>query len=109
MINRVQDGLVAEMGIQAIYDLVGDTIRDLFDAQVVMIGAFDHETEHEHFLYEIEKGEKLASEPRPMDRLRHHLINTRQPVVVNEITPEFTEKFDLGVETRESVNVMCRA
>jgi len=35
VINRVQDGLVAEMDLQSIYDLVGDTVRDIFDAQVV--------------------------------------------------------------------------
>jgi len=97
VINRVQDGLVAEMEIQAIYDLVGDTIRDLFDAQVVMIAAFDHETQYEHFLYEIEKGIKSVSDPRPMDRLRHFVSNTRQPILIEEITPEVVEKYGLRV------------
>ncbi len=97
VINRVQDGLVAEMEIQAIYDLVGDTIRDLFDAQVVMIAAFDYGTQHEHFLYEIEKGIKSVSDPRPMDRLRHFVSNTRQPVLIEEITPEVVEKYGLRV------------
>ncbi len=34
VINSVQQALAAELDIQAIYDLVGDQIRDTFDAQV---------------------------------------------------------------------------
>ena len=97
VINRVQEGLVAEMGIQAIYDLVGDTIRDLFDAQVLMIAAFDYEAEVEHFLYHIEKGEKSVPLPRRMDQLRQHISNTRQPILIDEITPEVAEKYGLRV------------
>ena len=44
VINSVQEALAREMDMQAIYDLVGDRIRDLFDAQTVMISNFDHET-----------------------------------------------------------------
>ena len=41
IINSVQEGLVAKMDIQGIYDLVGDKIRDIFDAQVLLISIFD--------------------------------------------------------------------
>ena len=37
LINSVQRGLADELDLQAIYDLVGDEIRDIFDAQVVDI------------------------------------------------------------------------
>jgi GAF domain-containing protein len=43
VINSVQEGLVAHMDIQEIYDLVGEKIREIFDAQVVSIGKYDHE------------------------------------------------------------------
>src|ERR1051325_1516900 len=33
IINSVQEGLVAKLDMQAIYDLVGNKIRDIFDAQ----------------------------------------------------------------------------
>ena len=38
VINSVQQGLAAELDMQAMYDLVGDKIREIFDAQVVDIG-----------------------------------------------------------------------
>ncbi|MBI5081054.1 MAG: hypothetical protein HZB17_07090 [Chloroflexi bacterium] len=41
IINSVQEGLASRLDMQATYDLIGDKIRDIFDAQVVMIGYFD--------------------------------------------------------------------
>ena len=38
IINGVQQGLAAELDMQAMYDLVGDKIQEIFDAQVVDIG-----------------------------------------------------------------------
>ncbi|MGH8163542.1 MAG: GAF domain-containing protein, partial [Rhodanobacteraceae bacterium] len=37
LINSVQEALAGELELQAIYDAVGDRIRDVFDAQVVDI------------------------------------------------------------------------
>ncbi len=45
--------------MQAIYDLVRDRIRDLFNAQVVLIGTLDQETGLEHQKYNIEKMRKI--------------------------------------------------
>ena len=41
LINGVQQGLAAELDLQAMYELVGDKIQEIFDAQVVDIGIFD--------------------------------------------------------------------
>ena len=41
LINSVQEALAGELEPQAIYDAVGDRIRDVFDAQVVDIGIYD--------------------------------------------------------------------
>lgn len=48
---------MAEMDMQGIYDLVGDKIRELFDAQVTMIAVFDHDNHLEDFKYFFEAGE----------------------------------------------------
>ena len=37
LINSVQDAIAGELDDQAIYDAVGDKIREIFDAQVVSI------------------------------------------------------------------------
>ena len=44
IINEVQQGLAAQIDMQAMYDLVGDRMREVFDAQVVDIGILDRET-----------------------------------------------------------------
>ena len=63
VINSVQEGLVREMDMQGIYDLVGDRLR-LFDAQTLIIRTFDHETETEHWIMRLKKEKnELASRP----------------------------------------------
>lgn len=84
VINSVQEGLVAEMDMQGIYDLVGDRIRTLFDAQVAGIGTFDHEKKIEHFQYLFENGERHYPNPRPYDKIRKRLISTHNLIDVRE-------------------------
>ena len=63
LINSVQDALAGELEMQAIYDAVGDRIRDVFDAQVVDIAMYDEADGLMHFPYAIERGERLPDEP----------------------------------------------
>ncbi len=84
VINGVQRGLVAALDMDAIYGLVGDRIRDIFDAQSVLIATFDESASVEHFRYTIEKGEKTNPPPRPIDQIRRRLIETREPILINE-------------------------
>ena len=84
VINSVQQGLAKEMDIQAIYDMVGDRIRDLFDAQVVLIATLDQEAGVERFKYIIEKGKRYYHDFRKYDKLRQHLIRSREKIVINE-------------------------
>ena len=44
LINDVQRGLAENLEMQAMYDLVGDRLQGIFDAQVVDIGMLDRET-----------------------------------------------------------------
>ena len=102
VINSVQEGLAKELDMQAIYDLVGDRIRELFNAQAVMIVTFDHETATEHFKYLIEDGQRFYLASRPYDKLRQHLIVTRQKIVINTKYEEAYAKF--GLKTLPGTN-----
>lgn len=97
VINSVQEGLVAEMDLQGIYDLVGDRIRELFDAQVTMICTFDHESGREHFKYQYEDGERIYPDPRPLDNFRKRLIETKEMILINEKFPDRAEEI-LGIK-----------
>lgn len=92
VINSVQQGLVAEMDMQGIYDLVGDRIRDLFDAQVVGINTIDNEKNTEHFQYFFEDGGRIYPESRPIDKLREYLVDRKKLLLINENLPEKTEE-----------------
>ena len=63
LVNDVQRGLAERLEMQAMYDLVGDRIQEIFDAQVVDIGILDPSSELIHFPYTIERGVRFPDEP----------------------------------------------
>lgn len=103
VINSVQEGLAKELDMQAIYDLVGDRITKLFNAQAVIIATFDHESATEHFKYLIEDGQRFYLASRPYDKLRQHLIINKQKIVINSNYAEAYAKF--GLRTLPGTNV----
>lgn len=84
VINSVQQGLVAEMDMQGIYDLVGDRIRDLFDAQMTGIIMFNHEEGTEHHKYNFENGIRFPQIIRPIDNFRKKIIKEKETLLLNE-------------------------
>ncbi len=92
VINSVQQGLVAELDIQAIYDLVGEQIRDIFDAQVVTLNRFDHALQRNIYCCAFEKGERLTIEPQPFTPIIDNFIKQGQPLLLNEGVERFIAK-----------------
>ena len=66
IINGVQQGLAAELDLQAMYDLVGDRVQATFDAQVVDIAIADFDAGLLHFVYTIERGVRFPDDPQPI-------------------------------------------
>jgi len=97
VINSVQEGLAKELDMQAIYDLVGNKIRDVFSAQAVIIANLDQEAKTESFKYLIEKGERFYLEPRPYDKVRQHLIDTREKILINSNFEKAAAEFGMKV------------
>ncbi len=95
IINSVQQGLASKLDMQAIYDLVGDKVRDLFDAQVVTIATYDQKASLTQLWYFFEKGERYYPPPSLLSDTAHHLIRTRQPLLIND---HWTERMaELGL------------
>ena len=84
IINEVQRGLAERLDMQAMYDVVGDKIQEIFDAQVVDIGIVDREASLIHFPYTIERGTRFPDEPMAIEGPRAHVLETRQPLLINE-------------------------
>jgi GAF domain-containing protein/DNA-binding response OmpR family regulator len=84
LINDVQRGLAENLDTQAMYELVGDRIQQIFDAQVVDIGILDREAGMIRFPYSIERGVRFPDEPIEVIGFRRMVLETREPVVINE-------------------------
>ncbi|MGZ3882383.1 MAG: GAF domain-containing protein, partial [Flavisolibacter sp.] len=82
VINSVQEGLSKELDMQGIYDLVGDRVQKLFNAQVVVIASFDLDNKMERFNYIFEKGEMHKQEARHINKLRQLLINKKSTIYI---------------------------
>jgi signal transduction histidine kinase/CheY-like chemotaxis protein len=93
LINGVQAAIAGELDPQAIYDHVGDRLQAVFDAQVVSISVHDEATGLLTFPYVIERGERLEQHPIPLIGFRRHVMETREPLMLEEITPEVAERY----------------
>ncbi len=93
LINSVQEALAGELELQAIYDAVGERIRDVFDAQVVDIAIFNEASGLLHFPYTIESGVRFPDEPIELIGFRKHVMETREPLMIPESSPEVTERY----------------
>ncbi len=84
IINSVQQGLASNLDMQAIYDLIGDKVRDIFDAQSISIFTLDHADKMVRFHYVFEKGRRYYPDLRPFDGIVETLLRTREPILIND-------------------------
>ena len=84
LINDIQRGLAQNLEMQAMYDLVGDRLVEIFDAQVVDIGILDEVGGVIRFPYAIERGQRFPDEPLEVIGFRRHVLTTREPLVVGD-------------------------
>ena len=84
VINSVQESIAGELDPQAIYDLVGEKLREVFDAQVVDIAIHDADAGLMRFVYQIERGVHFPNITFPVMGFRKHVMDTREPLAVDE-------------------------
>ncbi len=85
VVNSVQQGLAEKLDMQAMYDLVGDKIAEIFDAQVVSISVVDAADGLIHCPYMIERGERLLDEPIAVgEGMTSLVLRTGEPLLVND-------------------------
>jgi GAF domain-containing protein/CheY-like chemotaxis protein len=89
VITSVQEGLAAELDMSAMYELVGDRIREIFDAQVVDIALLDPVDRLIHFPYSIERGVRYPDEPIELRGFRRHVMETRKPLLITDADSEY--------------------
>jgi GAF domain-containing protein/DNA-binding response OmpR family regulator len=85
VVNSVQQGLAAELDFQAIIDLVGDKIAEIFAAQDMGIALHDRVSGMVSMPYFLEHGQRFDVAPAPAGGvgLTAEVIRTRRPLVIN--------------------------
>ena len=84
IINGVQQALASELDMQSMYDLVGDRIQEIFDAQVVDIGIIDQAAGVIRFPYTIERGVRFPDQPVSIDATIA-VWQQPGPLVINDV------------------------
>ena len=79
------------------YDLVGEKIREIFDAQAVMIGTFDHDRAFNRIDCIWKKGQRFHSAPTPHNAFLRHFIESRRTHLDNHVTPKTVSKWGTQV------------
>ncbi|HEX6269053.1 MAG TPA: GAF domain-containing protein, partial [Anaerolineales bacterium] len=87
IINSIQQALASELDFQAIVDLVGDKLREVFHTESLWIAWHDDKTNLIHSLYCYERGKRLIYSPAPpkKDGVWEKLVSTRQPLLLNTV------------------------
>ena len=95
IINSIQSALAAKLDIQAIYDAVGDKISGIFPKADVGIRIYDPKANLIHFPYAVERGKRIQIDPivRSEAGITHHVLKTRQPLLMNENAEEESAKY----------------
>ncbi|HSG42769.1 MAG TPA: GAF domain-containing protein, partial [Anaerolineales bacterium] len=84
IINSVQEGLASKLEVQAIYDLVGDKIRDIFKATGTAIYILEPEKEIQHTPYCF-VNQRFEIEPHPYSNLIKVMIDAVQPKIYRKV------------------------
>ncbi len=83
-INSVQASLASKLDLQAIYELIGEKVREVFNVQVVDIVNYDPDTNLISMPYSYENGDRSVITPREPYGFRLDVINSRAPILVNQ-------------------------
>ena len=84
LLSSIQEALLTQKEMPYIFELVGNSLQEMFKGYVVSIAILEKETATEYFKYHFEEGKKTILEPRPYNKIRQVLMDTKQQLVVNE-------------------------
>jgi GAF domain-containing protein len=98
IINSVQEGLASKLEMQAIYDLVGNKVREIFAADVVGIRLFDSEANLVRYVFLLDHGERFHPESGPPVGFTRHILRTLQPIVIHTVDELNRRMAELGAK-----------
>ncbi len=94
IINSIQMGLASNMDMESIYEMIGEKLRDIFDAQIAIITTINHETETQIFNYFRDEDERVYLNELPMSRFMKNLITGKKSLLLNDNIAEQMQKME---------------
>jgi PAS domain S-box-containing protein len=110
-INRISQALVSQLEPDAVIELVGEHLRERFEAQSIYIALLDRRTNKIHFPYYFENGRRIEwKDTLDFGRgMTSAVIRLRQPVLINEDWARRAAEYDAlyaeGDPARSSLGV----
>ena len=101
VINMVQEALASKLDVQAIYELIGERVMDVFHVEVMDIVSYDPDTNAISMPYSYEKGDRTVITPCEPYGFRLQVIKTRQPLLVNQGFEDLASQYNNPVLTGE--------
>ncbi|MBK7474628.1 MAG: GAF domain-containing protein [Haliscomenobacter sp.] len=102
-VNRVSKAMVSQLNQEDLIQLVGDQLRDLFQADIVYLALLDEETHLIHFPYQF--GD--AIQPLPFGQgLTSQIIKSGQHLLINRQVAESYAQFGLQISGREAASYL---
>ena len=84
-INRLSLALATQLELDALVQLVGAQLHDIFSMPIAYVALFDHDSQQIDFPYWIENGEQRPFGPLTLGQgITSHVIRTRRPLLINE-------------------------
>jgi GAF domain-containing protein/DNA-binding response OmpR family regulator len=109
IINSVQKGLASKLEMQAIYDLVGDKVRDIFNTEVVYIAVRNPEDATIiDFPYYLDRGNRIGQSGVTLgEGITSKVILTNQAVIANSMEEQLAMSgiYDEGEESQSYLGV----
>jgi signal transduction histidine kinase/CheY-like chemotaxis protein/HPt (histidine-containing phosphotransfer) domain-containing protein len=83
VVNSVQEALASKLDLRALYELIGEKVREVFHVEVVDIVTYDAAADLFTMPYSYEKGDRSVFSPRKPYGFRREVIDSRSPLLIN--------------------------
>ncbi|HEY4691682.1 MAG TPA: GAF domain-containing protein, partial [Anaerolineae bacterium] len=84
LVNRIGQVVASQLELEAVIKQVGEQIREAFNAQLVYVALYSHQTNQIHFPYDYDSGQWFPDEPIPLgEGLVSRVIQSRLPLMIN--------------------------
>ena len=104
-INSVGEALAGQLELDALIELVGDRVRETFDADIAYVALHDESTGQIEFAYYHEGGERRDEPAIPYgEGLTSQILRSREPLVINRSLEQEDVAY-LGTPSRSYLGV----